>query len=410
MPANSENPPRTESGSSGGSRKRRVRRLTVAVQPELIRWARERAGLSLESLEKTLPKIRDWEAGRAWPTLRQLESFAKKVRVPFGFMFLPQPPEERLPVRDFRTGVARAGFPRPSPDLLEVIYLCQQRQDWYRDYQQLQGEDPLGFVGSASVEDDPLEVAAEIRRRLGFDVEARAQIPTWWEALRQFRAQVESIGVLVMSSSIVGNNTRRKLNLEEFRGFALVDRFAPLIFVNTADSKSGQMFTIAHELAHVWAGASGVSDARVDAFPEDAFEKWCNQVAAELLVPLEVLREEYDSAREIHTELRRLARTFKVSTLVVLRRLYEAGAIDAEAFSTVYAQELQYLREVEKRTGQGGDFYATLAVRVSPRFARALVASTLEGITLFRDAYRLLGVRNPETFHRLAKDLSFEVP
>jgi Zn-dependent peptidase ImmA (M78 family) len=206
-----------------------------------------------------------------------------------------------------------------------------------------------------------------------------------------------------MVSGVVGSNNHRKLNPDEFRGFALVDDLAPLVFVNGADTKAAQMFTVAHELAHIWLGQSAVSDATPVSAPEHRVEQWCNRVAAEFLVPLAALRVEYRRQDGLANECHRLARVFKVSSLVVLRRLHDLGALSRDRMWTAYEQELDRLRAVPK--GSGGDFYLTQGARVSKRFARALVASTLEGQTLYRDAFRLLGFSKLETFRELGRNL-----
>src|SRR5208283_1028721 len=133
--------------------------------------------------------------------------------------------------------------------------------------------------------------------------------------------------------------------------------------------------------------------------PEQAVERWCNRVAAELLVPLATLRAEYNDAAGLKDESSRLARYFKVSTLVILCRIHDAGKITREEFGKAYEEELEYLRTIPK--GTGGNFYLTQAARVSKRFAAALVASTLEGQTLYRDAFRMLGFSKLETFRDL---------
>ena len=173
--------------------------------------------------------------------------------------------------------------------------------------------------------------------------------------------------------------------------------------VNGADTKAAQMFTLAHELAHVWLGQTAVSDAQALAVPHQQTESWCNRVAAELLVPLELLRAEYDSGAELRAELDRLARHFKVSTLVVLRRVHDAGGLTRDELWSSYDQELDRLRGL--RRGSGGNFYLTLGARVSKRFARALVVSTLEGRTAFTESFRLLGLKKMATFHELGHSL-----
>jgi Zn-dependent peptidase ImmA (M78 family) len=154
------------------------------------------------------------------------------------------------------------------------------------------------------------------------------------------------------------------------------------------------MFTLAHELAHLWLGESALSDLRFDSASSHRVERWCNQAAAELLVPLEALREALTHKKPLEA-VKELARQFKVSTLVILRRLLDAGHIPQDTFQEVYSQELVRLRSLMKSSG--GNFYLTRERRASRRFVRALVISTLEGQTLYRDAFQMLGIRNERT-------------
>jgi Zn-dependent peptidase ImmA (M78 family) len=374
----------------------------VEVRAEMLRWACERAGFDIGALTRRIPQLPAWERGEKQPTLKQLEGFAKATHTPVGYLFLPEPPVERVPIPDFRT-VANERIDHPSPDLLDTLYICQQRQEWYRDFARSMGEVPLAFAGSVRVAADVVRTAARIRHALAFDIDERRQMPTWTDALRRFIEQADALGVLVMVSGVVGSNNRRKLDPQEFRGFALADDLAPLVFINGADTKAAQMFTLAHELVHLWLGQSALSDAQAASVPEHQVERWCNQVAAELLVPLEVFRAEYDRRAELRAELDRLARRFKVSTLVILRRIHDAGGLSREAYWQAYEEELARLRKLPK--GSGGDFYLTLGARASKRFARALVVSTLEGQTRYIDAFRLLGFSKLATFRELRHSL-----
>ena len=374
----------------------------VPVQPHLLRWARERAGYSADALTDRFPKLEEWERGKVQPTLKQVEAFAKATRTPVGFLFLTEPPVERVPIPDFRT-IANVHVDHPSPDLLDTVYLCQQRQDWFRDFARSIHEPALEFVGSARIGDDIVEIAATMRHILGLDLEERRQLATWTDALRRFIEQADALGVLVMVSGVVGSNSRRSLDPQEFRGFALVDPLAPLVFVNGADSKAAQMFTLAHELAHIWLGRSGVSDAEARAAPDQEVERWCNRVAAELLAPLAALRDEFNNHAELQDEIRRLARRFKVSTLVILRRIHDAGRLTRDELWAAYDAELTRLHTLPK--GSGGDFYLTLGARVSKRFARAMVISTLEGRTAFTETFRMLGLKRMAAFNELGRRL-----
>jgi Zn-dependent peptidase ImmA (M78 family) len=384
----------------------------VSIRPELLVWARTRAGFSADTLAKRFPRLRDWEAGRGGPTLKQLEKFATTTFAPIGYFFLPEPPVEQVPIPDFRT-MSGAEMDRPSPDLLDTIYLCQQRQEWFREYARANGERPLSFVGSARPNQDVRELAARIRQTLGFDLEERARVDTWTDALRRFIEQADSLGILVMVSGVVGSNNRRKLDPNEFRGFVLSDDLAPLVFINGADTKAAQMFTLAHELAHVWLGETALSDASVTAMPEDGIERWCNQVAAEILVPLDVLEETLRvsevswSDSSLAEASSRLARRFKVSTLVILRRLLDARALSRDQFWRAYESEVERLQALPR--GQGGNFYLSLGARASKTFARALVVSAFEGRTSFTEAFRLLGFRKMATFREVGRSLGVDV-
>jgi Zn-dependent peptidase ImmA (M78 family) len=374
----------------------------VPVKPEMIRWACDRAAQDIAALAKRFPGLPQWLSGTARPTLRQLERFAKATHAPLGYFFLPRPPVEDVPIPDFRT-MHRGAVRRPSPDLLDTIYICQQRQEWYREHARITGERPFPFVGSATIDDDVEKTAAKMRDALAFDLEERRQMSTWQGALRRFIEQAENLGVLVMVNGVVGSNNLRRLDPEEFRGFALSDPLAPLVFINGADTKAAQMFTLAHELAHLWLGASALTDVQLRSAPTNETENWCNRVAAELLAPQALVRRELRGNEPLRETVDRLARRFKVSTLVVLRRIYDVGAMPKDRFWREYEAEVERLTSTPRAAG--GDFYLTTTVRVSKRFARAIVASTWEGRTPFTEAFQLLGFKKMTTFRELGESL-----
>lgn len=377
----------------------------VQVRPELIQWACDRAGYGAAALSKRFPKLEAWQRGEAEPTLKQLETFALATHTPFGYFFLAEPPVEQVPIPDFRT-IGNELIEQPTPNLLDTIYVCQQRQEWYREYCRMTGEQPLPFIGSVSRTDDVVATAERIRSALGFSIEERRQIGTWTEALRRFIEQADSLGILVMVNGVVGSNNRRKLDPAEFRGFALSDPLAPLVFINGADTKAAQMFTLAHELVHLWLAETGLSDVGPVTTPSNDVELWCNRVAAELLVPLAELRREYQPRANLQEEVPRLARAFKVSTLVILRRIHDAGGLTREQLWAEYEAELSRLRQIARSSG--GDFYLTTAARVGKRFARAVVSAALEGRSSFTEAFRLLGFKKMSTFHELGVSLGVD--
>lgn len=375
----------------------------VAVAPALLDWARERAGLTRADLPKF--PLAAWESGDLAPTIKQLMAFAKATHTPIGYLFLAQPPTERLPIPDFRTMTNQAAR-SASPDLLDVIYSCEQRQDWYRAFAEAHGFDSVPFVGSHSLSDSPEDSAERLRELLGFGLSHRAAFSNWSLALTGLVSHAEDAGVLVMVSGVVGSNTHRKLDPEEFRGFALADPLAPTVFVNGADTKAAQVFTLAHELAHIALGGSAVSSADLGTLDEgDETERWCNRVAAELLVPATSLRQEFEPGADLTDELERLAKIYRVSTLVVLRRLADTGLMDRTKFRLTFPEERARIMALSADRASGGDFYNTTPVRVSKRFAKALIADTIEGRTSYRDAFRLLGSKKQAAFNELGQRL-----
>lgn len=375
------------------------------VNPELVSWARKRAGYSLEELTKKFKKLPDWESGLTQPTMNQIEDFARKVHVPLGYLFCSEPPEEAIPIPDFRT-FSGDKVTRPSPNLLDTLCACLRRQHWYQEFALVEQLPEFDFIGSVTISTPPESVAVQIAETINFDTNARQACSTWVDALRYFIKQVDEVGILVMVSGIVGSNTRRLLNPEEFRGFALSDPYAPLIFINGADTKAAQIFTLAHELAHLWLGDSALSNSGIlinQEYPRE--EIWCNAVAAELLVPLAHLKSQTRENEFIPSALSRLAKLYKVSTLVILRRLLDANYLTHDEFRHEWNVELTKLLEVDLQSGKGGDFYRSTISRVGRRFAYAIVTNAYAGKTLSRDAFRLLGISRNDTFEKLAHEL-----
>lgn len=377
--------------------------LRVEVSPAVLAWAKARSRVDDERLAKRFPKLDAWERAELAPTLNQLEEFARATHTPIGQLLLDAPPHEEVPIPDYRT-IGDNGVEQPSADLLDTIFHCIHRQDWYRSFAQLNQEPPLALVGAIDRSMAVVDAADAMRELLAFDVDERGG--TFTDALRTLVNRAESAGVLIMVNGVVESNTHRKLDPREFRGFALADPQAPLVFVNGADTKAAQIFTLVHELVHVCVGETALSDADMAGAPPIDIERWCNEVAAEFLVPADRMAAEFDRDADLTGELDRLAKAFKVSTLVVLRRVHDLGRLAWDEYRAAYRAELARVLEIlGERTTSGGNFYNTQPVRVSKRFARALVTSTLEGETLYGEALGLLGFRKMSTFQELASRL-----
>ena len=363
------------------------------VTASVVAWARERADLSVEQVADRLgvkpDQVAAWEVGHARPTLRQAEEMARTLHVPFGYLYLSSPPKEEVALPDLRT-IANRPLTDPSPELVDVTQDALRKQDWYREYRVAEGAEPLGFVGRYSVDGGADQIAASMRRTLAVNDNLRHTAHSWEEFLTLFARNAEGAGVLVLRSGVVGNNTHRPLDVEEFRGFALSDSVAPIVFINAQDGKAAQIFTLAHELAHIWIGQSGVSNpdyrmrARQQTSPIDRF---CDQVAAEVLVPIQDFMDRWSGQEDIDSNLWRLARQYRVSELVILRRAFETGIVDEREYEQHYNP-----RAIRKGGGEGGSYYRNVLVRNSKTFTLSLLAAATGDRVSYRDAATLLNV------------------
>jgi Zn-dependent peptidase ImmA (M78 family)/transcriptional regulator with XRE-family HTH domain len=366
------------------------------VTPEVLRWARERGGLTTghaaKRIKTTKERVEAWEAGTARPTFDQARRLADALHVPFGYLYLSRPPVEALPLRDLRT-VGGEPARAPSPELTDLLNDVLAKQQWYRDLLEEEGAEPIPFVGRFSPGDGPEPVSRHIGATLGVD-DARAETRSRGAFLTQLTQRAEAARVLVMRSGVVANNTRRRLDVREFRGFAVSDRLAPLVFVNTNDATAAQIFTLVHELAHLWVGQSGVSNPAFSAPPTDAetIERLCNQVAAGVLLPQEALLVGWDDRAPLLANLEGLASEFKVSEMVVLRRGRDLGLVSADEYRRVFGQ-LARRAAAPARTEGGGDFYNLLLARNSRTLTTALVTALAEERVSHVEAARLLNVR-----------------
>ena len=384
--------------------------VRVAITPQVLRWARERLGMSPDDLAHKMGRLKvetvlAWEEGTLRPTYRQARKLARILRIPLGYLFLSEPPDDPLPVRDFRIRPNHPPRP-PSPDLLAVLYDAMRKQDWYREYRQEEGLPHLPFVGRYDEDTPPQEIAEDMRRVLDLPENPAEGAYTWEDYLRNLVQHAESAGILVLRNGVVLNNPHRPLDVDEFRGFALADPYAPLIFINARDPVAAQIFTLAHELAHLWLGSSGISNPDLDTDDErhlQKVERLCNRIAAEFLVPADVFRQEWSIDRAVDENIEHLAKLFRVSQFVILYRARHLGLLDRETFHTLWEERSEVAIEVMKKTrpkGQRGDFYRTLRVRNSPQFTRTLLLALLDGRVVQRDAAMLLNV-SPKTLRKL---------
>lgn len=372
------------------------------VTPEIITWARDRLKWDHEKLAKrvgvNVRTLIAWEAGDKRPTQRQATKLADKLYVPLGYLWLSAPPALEVPIPDLRT-VSDVMTHPPSADFVDVLYDARRKQQWYREYLRSEGKGTLPFVGRFPLKDDLRvnDVADDMRVTIGIG-DARQEAKTSPQFLSFLARNAGKIGILVLQSGKVGSNTRRKLDVNEFSGFALIDDLTPLVFINSADTLAARIFTLAHELAHVWIGESGISNPTTIGIvlqEDNRINRFCNQVAAELLMPADSFVNEWKQDKTIEENIAAMTRFYHVSRTAVLIRAYEHELLPDET----YRVQLRRLRqwEEQKPTGGGGNFWNNFLASNSRVLVQAVLASAAEGRVSEREAATLLGVTNRKT-------------
>ena len=377
------------------------------VNTAMISWARKRLGDSVEAFARRLgvssQRVTDWENGDAFMTYAQIKKLAAQSLLPVGLFFLERPPELSIGMADFRNGGDHKPF-SPSPELYAVVSTMKYRQAWYRDYLLENGCAPLDYVGSVTT-DTPVRTAVDrLKTVLQWDDDIVAQFKDWESYFDRLTTAMEDIaGILVMRNSVVDNNTSRHLDLREFRGFALADQYAPLVFVNAADSKGAQLFTLVHEAAHILLNQGGISNAALSEVRCDhAVERYCNAVAAEFLAPEAPIKSCWTESKSSDwlARISAIARQLKLSRQVILYRCQSLRLIPATVAHGLWEE----LKSMENALGgTGGNFYAMLKNRVSRLFARMVIAENESGNISFTDAFRLLSVNSPASLRRLSE-------
>lgn len=363
--------------------------IRLDVNKKVFSWAIARSGLSQSDVLKFYPKFLDWKNGKILATANQLKDFSKKFHFPFGYFFLTEIPQDSIEIPFFRSvseSDAAADF-----NVHELIRIIANRQEWISDYLKSNGSDKNAAVGLCKDEAD----AASIKNRILDFLELKDgwqfdfKIPE--QAIKQVVSLLEENNIFVTFNSVVGFDTHRQIPVKLCRGFCLVDDYAPFIFVNSNDSKNAQLFTLIHELVHIFVSfSSGFGDFGTYEI-DNAKEKLCDETAANFLVPEDLfLKNEQSRTNE------ELSALFKVSEIVILRRKLECGLISRESFFSQYKQLPQF-----KKTGAGGgNFYYAAPYRIGGKFLRYLSNAVSERDITPMEAYRLAGVKG-DTFSKL---------
>lgn len=363
----------------------------IDINTNILTWAIARAGFEVHEFYNKFPKVKDWLEENKKPTVKQLEDFSHKVHIPFGYLLLKEPPKEKLPIPFFRTGNNQQT--NVSVNVYDTILLTQRRQEWLADYLKDSGFEALDFVGKFKDKNNYQEIVADIRKTLNLEPEWASKFQKWEDALDYLTQTIEETGIIINFNGVVENNTSRPIKVDECRGFVLVNNIAPFMFINAADGKAAQLFTIVHELAHIWTGHSAGFDFRKLEPANDPIEILCDKVAAEFLVP----ETPFNRVWEQNPDIKTVAKHFKVSPIVIARRALDLGKITKAAFFAFYDAYTAQLQFKKDNQSGGGDFYATTKKRLSMRFAAHINQAVKENKLLYRDAYKLTSLKG-ETF------------
>jgi Zn-dependent peptidase ImmA (M78 family) len=373
------------------------------INSEIIEWAIRRNGMEPEEFYAQNPKVQKWINKEVFPTVKQLEDFTHKVHVPFGYLFLSHPPNEKIDIPFFRTGSNIRN--KVSLNVFHTIQLIQDRQNWLAEYLDELGFEDLEFVSKYKYHPNlnPLVIVNDIRKTLNLEIDWASKYDKWEDALEFLTTQIEEIGIIVTYNGIVGTNTKRKIEVEECRGFVLVDKKAPFLFINAADAKAAQMFTIIHELAHVWLGKSAGFNNK-DLLPaDDPIEILCDKVAAEFLVPETYFITKWQTTQNF----KYLSRIFKVSQIVIARRALDLKLISKEDFFSFYHNFMADFKAKKEQQGSGGNYYATAKKRISLRFASFINSAVRNNKLLYRDAYKLTNLKG-DTYSKFVTEYLYQ--
>lgn len=369
--------------------------MEALITPLIIPWALSRARKTPEQVAQELSVTPDrfasWASGELKPTLRQAKELAKKLRIPFGYLYLNNPPKETFPLPDLRTIKPRQ-FAHPSPDFIDVVHDALRKQEWYREQLQYEERPKVNFVGRCNQKDAPDVVAEDIRNTLGINVYQRPRTSSWEAFLKHLITRVEEKGVLVLRNGIVGANIHRRLDVREFSGFVISDNLAPLVFINGNDYKTAQIFTLVHELAHLWIDQSGVLNPNYRLLRQkNEVETICDNIAAEVLVPSTDFELRWDESQSVDDNVSGLAIKYRVSAFVVLRRAYSLNKITRETFEAKYDDLLRNI--IPRKVGDDGHFYSLVISRNSRIFTNTLIRAVGAGLESPVAAARLLNVK-----------------
>ncbi len=384
----------------------------VDISPAILKWVMAHGQID-DLPSRTRGLLESWVSGEKEPTFNQIELVSRATGIPLGYFFLQTPPQEDLSIVEYRT-IDSVELNNPSRNLIDTLHDMDRIQEWMRNALISDGSAPLAFIGSLNGETSVERFAQSVRTLLGIEKTWYKKTHSAEESFSLIRNAISSTGTIVMMSGIVGNNTHRPLNIDEFRAFSIIDEYAPLIFINSNDSINGKLFSLLHEFAHICVGENNLFNDRYSSGAKvKKIETICNAVAAEILVPQSFFVSNWNSEAnsgtvEIEAVINSLARSFKCGITVIARRAYDNGFINFQQYQTTAKCAVKLYNDSRRRKKEngesGGDYYKTAASRIDKRFFAKLVSSVFDGKTLYSDAFRLTNT-NRSSFANLVESI-----
>ena len=375
----------------------------ITVSEAIWQWVIQ--SIALPQLKADIrDKIVDWASGKKAPTFNQLEKLSKETRIPLGYFFLNQPPTESCSVLEYRTLDSKE-LESPSRDLLDTVRQMEDIQEWMRDFLISASVDTNRYVGSIHINDGLDKAVESIRAVLSLNSNWYIHSKSSDASFKTLRTAISNAGVLVMQNGVVGGNTHRSLDLNEFRAFSLIDSFVPLIFINAKDSPAGKLFSLLHEFVHIGVGEGNLLNMGDwhtwnNVSPLETF---CNKVVAEILVPENDFHQAWaNAAGDVETKVSRLAAQFRCSHSVIVRKCLENKFISQSDYTKLQSKA-RHLAQKTNKSG-GGDYWPTLLSRADHRFLKALESSINEGRTPYTEAFRLTNT-NLSTFEPMMQQV-----
>lgn len=381
--------------------------VTYTVSSDVLTWMLNQARNNVVA-SKYIESLEAWKAGIKKPTFNQIQTVSNGIHVPLGYFFLSQAPIENIPLMEYRT-IPNAEQCIPSRELIDTIDDMEQIIDWTREYLVTNGNDVNHLVGKVKGKTDVQEIVAFIRHSLGLKENWFEGVENSRDYFKRLRERISEAGVLVMMNGIVKNNTHRPLELSEFRAFAIIDDYAPLIFINASDSPNGRLFSLLHEFTHICLGINNLYNADYTrTVGLNKIDALCNAVAAEILVPEKIFHDSWVAYKNTITEekviIDKLSAYFKCSSIVIARKALENNYISKSLYDLISKATVnKYIEQKSKNKG-GGNYYLTMGTRLDKRFFNLIFDSVSQGNTGFTEAFRLTNT-NRNTFNQVAEAL-----